>query len=285
MTDDRVIPIRPAAGSEPRGRAEKPQQRHDSSPGGLALVTGASSGVGFAFAKQFARRGYDLIVADSCDDIHTAATALSSLGTNVQPIQVDTRLAERPYVLYRRVRAARQPVVAAALNSPVDGYDPDDSLENVLQEMVAGIGQTMRLARLLAEEMVVHGRGGIILTASRARAASDHPDHSDHSDHSDRQAALYRASAAFLRDFAQTLQDELGQTGVLVTTMLPEPVGPGSARMHRALARVDVALDQLSQLAGAAWHPRILAELARRLIRDDVKWLVRQIISPSGEAV
>ncbi len=97
--------------------------------------------------------------------------------------------------------------------------------------------------------------------------------------------AVYRATAAFLRDFAQTLQDELGQTGVRVTTLLPEPVGSGSSRMRRAVARVDVALDHLSQLAGAAWHPRILAELARRLIRDDVKSLVRQIISPSEEAV
>lgn len=133
----------------------------------MALVTGASSGVGYAFATQFARRGYDLVVADSCDDIHTAADALSGLGTNVRPIQVDARLAERPDVLYRRVLAARQPVVAAALNSPVDRYDLDDSLEDVLQEMVAGIGQTMRLARLLAEGMVVHGRGGIILTCRR----------------------------------------------------------------------------------------------------------------------
>ncbi|AGZ51070.1 SDR family NAD(P)-dependent oxidoreductase [Mycobacterium kansasii] len=279
LTDDRVVPIRPAAHNDPRGRARKSHQRGENSPGGLALVTGASNDVGFAFARQFARRGYDLIVTDSCDEIHTAAAALSGLGTNVQPIQVDARLAERPDVLYRRVRAARQPVVAAALNSPVDGYDLDDSLENVLQEMVAGIGQTMRLARLLAEEMVVHGRGGIILTVSPAGAASDQSDHSDH------QVAVYRASAAFLREFAQTLQDELGQSGVRVTTMLPEPVGPGGSRMHRALARVDVALDHLSQLAGAAWHPRILAELARRLIRDDVKWLVRQIMSLSGEAV
>ncbi|ORV70122.1 hypothetical protein AWC07_05780 [Mycobacterium gastri] len=194
------------------------------------MVTGASGGggVGFAFAKQFARRGYDLIVSDSCDEIHTAAAALSGLGANVQPIQVDARLAERPYVLYRRVLAARQPVVAAALNSPVDGYDLDDSLESVLNEMVAGIGQTMRLARLLAEEMVMHGRGGIILTVSPAAAE---PYSSDRSDH---QVALYRASAAFLRDFAQTLQHELGQTGVRVTTLLPEPVGPGGSRMHRA---------------------------------------------------
>lgn len=279
LIDDRVVPIRPAGHSDPRRRARKSHQRDETSPGGLALVTGAGSGVGFAFARQFARRGYDLIVADSCDDIHTAAAALSGLGTDVQPIQVDARLAERPDVLYRRVRAARQPVVAAALNSPVNGYDPDDSLENVLQEMVAGIGQTMRLARLLAEEMVVHGRGGIILTVSPAGAASGHSGHSDH------HVALYRAGAAFLRDFARTLQDELGQTGVRVTTLLPEPVGPGSSRMHRTLARVDVALDHLSQLAGAARHPRNLTELARRLIRDDMKWLVRQIISPSGKAV
>ncbi|VBA59703.1 Sulfoacetaldehyde reductase [Mycobacterium attenuatum] len=281
MTDDRIRPIRPAAGTESTGRAGR-RQRGETSSGGLALVTGASTGVGFALAEQFARRGYDLIVADSYDEIHTAAAALSGLGTSVEPIQLDARLAERPYVLHRRVVAARQPVVAAALNSPVEAYDADDSLESVLQEMVAGIGQTMRLARLLAEEMVAHGRGGIILTASPAGAAWDHWDHSDHGDH---QAALYRATAAFLRDFAQTLQAELHQSGVRVTTLLPESVSFGSARLHRTHARLRAALEYLDKLAGAARHPRALAELAQRLIPDDLKCYVHQIISRSGQAV
>ena len=58
---------------------------------GLALITGASSGIGLELAKLFAQHGYDLVIAADDDDIHAAATTLSGSGVDVQPVQVDLR--------------------------------------------------------------------------------------------------------------------------------------------------------------------------------------------------
>ena len=58
---------------------------------GLALITGASSGIGFELARQFAQDGYDLVIAADDDEIHTAATTLKSSGVEVEPVQVDLR--------------------------------------------------------------------------------------------------------------------------------------------------------------------------------------------------
>jgi short-subunit dehydrogenase len=49
----------------------------------FAVVTGASSGIGYELAKQFATNGFDLLIAASGDGIHAAAQNLRELGTNV----------------------------------------------------------------------------------------------------------------------------------------------------------------------------------------------------------
>jgi short-subunit dehydrogenase len=54
----------------------------------LAVVTGASSGIGFELAPQFAEHGYDLIIAAEDDGINTAAAQLAN-GSTVEAVQVD----------------------------------------------------------------------------------------------------------------------------------------------------------------------------------------------------
>ena len=60
----------------------------------LALVTGASSGIGFELAKQFATHGYDVVAAAEDDGIHQAAQRFSQNGVHVEPVQVDLRTAD-----------------------------------------------------------------------------------------------------------------------------------------------------------------------------------------------
>jgi NADP-dependent 3-hydroxy acid dehydrogenase YdfG len=86
MRNDGLKPNRLALVGPRRGRDQK---RASAGISGLALVTGASCGVGFKLAEQFARRGYDLIVADAYEEIETAAAALTVLGTDVEAVQVD----------------------------------------------------------------------------------------------------------------------------------------------------------------------------------------------------
>jgi short-subunit dehydrogenase len=256
---------------------------------GLALVTGASCGVGFALAEQFARRGYDLIVADSYGEIDIAAAALTVLGTDVQAMQADVHSVDEAYLLHRRAMARKRPVVAAALSAPVpDGLCLDDSLDSALEEVDASVRGTMLLARLLADEMVRHGSGDIILAASPVDSVAG------------LDAAVYLASSAFLRAFAETLQDELSESRVKVTVLMPEPVEAGGGgfghflgalvKRTPASAPADIARQAFAALRCndkqgiAAWATDAVSSLAS-LLPDSVRGPVRQLISPTGEAV
>ena len=55
----------------------------------FAVVTGASSGIGYELAKQFAQNGFDLLIASEGDGINTAARDIEALGAVVQPVQAN----------------------------------------------------------------------------------------------------------------------------------------------------------------------------------------------------
>jgi short-subunit dehydrogenase len=246
--------------------------------------------VGFALAEQFARRGYDLIVADGYEEIHTAAAALTVLGTDVQAEQIDLRSVDDAYRLHARVIAAGRPVTAAALAPSVhDALCMDGTLDCALELVDSSVRGTMLLARLQAERMALQGRGDVILTASPVGQIPGLP------------TAVYAASAAFLHTFTQTLQGDLGDSGVRVATVMPEPNGIGRggfADMLSALlggapsnAPVDIARQAFEAFASQNGHgiaaraTQAVASLAGRLFPDPVKGPVRYILSPTGEAV
>src|ERR1700709_872182 len=85
----------------------------------LALVTGASSGIGQELAKQFAENGFDLIVAAEDVGIHAVAARLESPQTSVDTVQVDLANAAGVDALYDRVRAFDRPLGAVALNAGI----------------------------------------------------------------------------------------------------------------------------------------------------------------------
>jgi len=92
----------------------------------LALVTGASSGIGYALADQFAQHGYDLVIAAEDGGLAEAAHNLESHGAAVEPVQVDLATAEGVERLYAAATArgrhpdavAITPVPASAATSP-----------------------------------------------------------------------------------------------------------------------------------------------------------------------
>src|SRR5688572_9228880 len=83
----------------------------------LALVTGASSGIGFELARLFAEDGYDVVVAADDDAIHACADKLASTGAHVQAVQVDLREPDGVEELYRAATEGGRHVAAAALNA------------------------------------------------------------------------------------------------------------------------------------------------------------------------
>jgi len=85
----------------------------------LALVTGASSGIGLELAKQFVQNGFDLLIAAEDPGIHQARTELSKDGARVEALQVDLATYDGVEQLYKTAQQLGRPVDVLAVNAGV----------------------------------------------------------------------------------------------------------------------------------------------------------------------
>jgi short-subunit dehydrogenase len=180
---------------------------------GLAVVTGASSGIGLALARQLVDRGYDLVVAAEDDELHPAAEALRSGGRQVTAVQVDLATAEGVTALYLAANEGGRPLDIVALNAGIGVGGPffETDLEDDLRLVDLNCRSTVHLAKLVVRDMVARGHGRILVTSSIAAKAPG-PWHS-----------TYAASKAFVHSFAEGIRHELKDTGVTVTSLMPGP--------------------------------------------------------------
>ncbi|MFI8825046.1 SDR family NAD(P)-dependent oxidoreductase [Streptomyces sp. NPDC053431] len=179
----------------------------------LALVTGASSGIGYQLARQFAEHGFDLVIVAEDDGIEVAAQELRGYGTQVHPIRVDLAAPTGVERLLAETRALRRPVTAAALNAGVGrgGAFLDTDIADEQEVIDLNITSTVRLVKGLLPPMVEAGSGRLLITSS---IASTMPGSFQ---------AVYNATKSFLQSFAQALREELKDTGVTVTSLMPGP--------------------------------------------------------------
>jgi short-subunit dehydrogenase len=136
-------------GKEQEGPVMSTTQSHASASGRpLALVTGASSGIGLELARQFADNGYDLVIAAEDDELEQVAPELERAGATVWAERVD--LATRQGVEQLVAAIASRPVAAAALNAGVgvagrfDQIDLEDDLRLVELNVVHSFAEAIR---------------------------------------------------------------------------------------------------------------------------------------------
>jgi uncharacterized protein len=179
----------------------------------LALVTGASSGIGRELAKQFAEHGYDLVVAAEDSGIDIAANEFAEYGVQVSAQQVDLRGYDGVEKLYEAVLATGRPLDAAAINAGVGVGGPfaETALDEELRLIDLNVSSAVHLAKRAVVDMVARGDGDILFTSSIA-ATMPGP-----------YEAVYAASKAFLYQFSEALRYELKDSGVNVTAIMPGP--------------------------------------------------------------
>jgi short-subunit dehydrogenase len=189
----------------------------------LALVTGASSGIGFELAKQFAEHGYDLLIASDTERIDDAARALESMGANVQSIQADLSTYEGNEKLYEAATEMGRHVDAAAINAGVGvsgDFSRETDLKDELRLVQLNVVSPMHLTKRLVRNMLENGGGRILYTSSIA-GTMPAPF-----------LAVYGASKAFLTSFAQAVRNELKDSNVTITVLMPG--GTETEFFHRA---------------------------------------------------
>jgi len=178
----------------------------------LALVTGASGGIGAELARELARRGHDLVLAArSLAPMEALAGELQALGAAATVIAADLSKPGAAATLAHDI-ASRGLVVDVLVNNAglgalgrFDRIDPARTSE-ILQVNIIALTE---LTRLLLPGMVARGRGKVMLVAS---VAGYQPGP---------RMAVYFASKAYVLSLGEALAHELRHTGVGVTVLCP----------------------------------------------------------------
>jgi short-subunit dehydrogenase len=188
----------------------------------LAVVTGASSGIGYELAKQFAQNGFDLVVTATGHSINEVAGAFEELGAKVETVQADLATYDGVETLISQIQATGRPVEAIAINAGVGvgGKFTETDLKEELNLINLNVVSSVHLAKGVVKDMVDRGNGKILFTSSIA-ALQPGPFE-----------AVYAASKAFIHSFAEGLRNELKDTNVTVTALMPGPTDTNF--FHRA---------------------------------------------------
>lgn len=209
----------------------------------LAVVTGASTGIGLELARVAAARGCDLIVAADEPEIAETARMLGATGCSVTPVEADLATAEGVDELYRHIQAAGRPVDVLMANAGVGlghAFLAQDEADwrRVVDTNITG---TLLLIQRIGRDMQARGEGRILVTGSIAGFMPG------------TFQAVYNGTKAFLNSFSFALRNELQDRGVSVTCLMP------GATDTEFFARADMLDTKVGQ--GAKDDPRHVAEV------------------------
>lgn len=174
----------------------------------LAIVTGASSGIGLEIAKLAAQDGYDLIVAADTPFVE-AGPALKDLGTNVEQVEGDLATQNGLDQLLRRVGDRPVDVLVANAGHGLGHGFLDQSPAEWQHVINTNITGTLLLIQPIVRRMVQRGEGKVLITGSIAGHLAGSFQ------------AVYNGSKAFIDSFAAALNEEIKDSGVTVTCLKP----------------------------------------------------------------
>lgn len=197
----------------------------------LAVVTGASSGIGFELAQLAIADGFDLIIAADETDIHDAAEQLRANGGNVVSLVADLSGAEGVGELCAAISEAGRPVDVLFANAGRGlghGFLDQDDAEwlRVIDTNIVG---TLQLIKKIGSDMRDRGQGRILITGSIAGFMPG------------TFQAVYNGTKAFIDSFSFALREELRDTGVTITCLMP---GATETRFFERAGLLDTKIGQ-----------------------------------------
>jgi uncharacterized protein len=224
-----------------------PARRGESRP--IAIITGASSGIGRDFAEMFARDNYDLIlVARRREALESLCRTLSErYGISCDPFVADLAKRLERERLAVRLRSVDQHVGALVNNAGIGthGYFYETDIERELEIVEVNIAALTHLTKLVLPGMLARRRGRIVNISSVA-AFQPGP-----------LMSVYYASKAYVQSFSEALSEETAGTGVTVTAVCPGPTESEfqtSSGLHPDAPTVGTALMTSREVVELAYH-------------------------------
>lgn len=178
----------------------------------LAVITGATSGIGRAFAERFARDGYDLLLTGRrAAELRVLADRLAKrTGARVTTLIVELSSEKAVSALVRRIEKLERVDVLVSNAGYGSGLDfRDASVEDHLKMVAVHVSAALRLARAVLPGMAARKGGAIVMVASLA-AFLPLPG-----------SAVYCGTKAFLNAFAQSIAMEVRGLGITVQSLCP----------------------------------------------------------------
>ncbi len=209
-------------------------------PEHYALITGATSGIGYEIAKLFAEDGYNLIIVGRfTETLEETATKFTHYGVRVIPIVADLAFPEQAIRVHETVKA-QNILVNALVNDAGQanhGFFAATDLEKDLYDIQLNISSLVVLTKLFLRDMLGRNMGRILLLGS---IGSIYPAPLQ---------AVYGGTKAFILSFGEALANELKDTDVTITTLLPGPTdtdffnkaGAQASRMAQDVPQSDPA--------------------------------------------
>jgi uncharacterized protein len=177
----------------------------------FAVVTGASSGIGYQLAKQCVAHDCDVLICAEDTGIEHAAQQLAASGVIVLPVRANLATYDGVEALVQAIQSHHRPIDALLLNAGVGvgGAFAETSLADELRMVALNCNHTIHLAKRMLPQMIARGKGRILMTGSVVSTAPNP------------YQAVYGATKAFVMSFGEALRYELKDTGVTVTVLQP----------------------------------------------------------------
>ncbi|SEU35987.1 SDR family NAD(P)-dependent oxidoreductase [Stigmatella erecta] len=225
-------------------------------PRQVALITGASAGLGEQFAERFAQGGHDVIlVARTASRLEALATRLEQAhGGKVHVLPADLARPEAPARIFEEVRARGLEVEYLVNNAGFgsSGAFLDQAVEREAEMVEVNCTALLKLTHLFAQPMRARRSGRILNIASTA-GFQPGP-----------YMATYYATKAFVVSFSEALAHELRGTGVTVTCHCP-----GATHTEFA-SRASIEKTRLFQRPGVAAAPDVAADAYAAMMKGRV---------------
>ncbi len=179
----------------------------------FAIITGASTGIGFELASLAARDGYDLLVVANEPLIDAAAQDFTQFGTNVQSVEADLSTIEGVDTLLAAANGRQIDVLCANAGKGLGHGFLDQSVADWRRVIDTNITGTLYLLHKVLPAMVARNEGKVLVTGSIAGYLPGSFQ------------AVYNSSKSFIDYFTDAIRNELKDAdGVTITTLKPGPV-------------------------------------------------------------
>lgn len=175
----------------------------------LAIVTGASSGIGYELAKICAENNFDLVIAADKSEINNAAQDFRQMGAEVEAVEADLATLEGVDKLYAAIGGRTVSALLANAGHGLGHAFLDQDFDEARHVIDTNITGTIYLIQKVGRDMRAQGTGRILITGSIAGFMPGSFQ------------AVYNGTKAFIDSFSFALRNELKDSGVTVTCLMP----------------------------------------------------------------